>query len=190
MSLSIESGGHSAHYFHGPLPASPMSTSKRVIRVKAQPAMPRAKPDQGFMNESVYRANGQAESFLDHKARENIHQVRDAVVSFSGQVAEEVTQWVDGPSNWDGEAHGTEGFPHVLVPLGVASAHVAGLIHEYLKEDDEGESTTGHAEGEARPRIMHESVHQANGQAESYLDHKARENIIQVQMLSSASPDR
>merc|ERR1719162_600833 len=94
--------------------------------------------------------DGQAESDLVHKVREIVNQVQGAVVNCPRQVAEDVAQWVNGPANCDDEAHGIEGFPHVLVHFGVARDHRAGLTNEDLVED---ETPAGHAEGETQDGV-------------------------------------
>merc|ERR1719468_957265 len=52
--------------------------------------------------------DGQAEGNLVHEIRQVVNQVERGVVDTVHQVSEEVTQWVDGPSHSDDEAHGAE----------------------------------------------------------------------------------
>ena len=52
------------------LPASSMNTSRRMMRVKAQPAMPRAKPDQGLCtNQSIKQMAKQKAILITKPAR-------------------------------------------------------------------------------------------------------------------------
>merc|ERR1719335_401600 len=86
--------------------------------------------------------DGQDKCDLVHEVSEVVDKVQGAVVDGPHKVAEEVTQWIDGPANGDNEAHGIEGGLHMLVRfLGGPSQN---------KDLEEDEAPTAHARNEAK----------------------------------------
>merc|ERR1719420_2155982 len=73
------------------------------------------------------RPNGQAESNLVDEIRQVVDQVQGVVVDASQQVAEEVAQGIDGPTDGHNEAHHAEGLLNILVHLVTACGNGTGL---------------------------------------------------------------
>merc|ERR1719254_496513 len=82
----------------------------------------------------------QAERDLVHEVRQVVDEVESGGSDSAAEVAEEVTQGVDGPANRDDEAHGTEGLLHGL--RNSSGGDLASLTDKDLAQD---EAPTAHA---------------------------------------------
>merc|ERR550525_979792 len=90
----------------------------------------------------------QAERDLVHEVRQVIDEVESGGSDGVAEVAEVVTQGVDGPADSDDEAHGIESGLHGLG--NTPGGDLASLAHEDLAQD---ETPTTHAHNEANPGV-------------------------------------
>merc|ERR1712099_77920 len=81
--------------------------------------------------------DGEAERDLVDDIGDVVHHVERLITHAAAQVAEEVPERVDGPTDGDDEAHGLEGGLHVLADLASRRGHLAGLTRKDLVEDVE-----------------------------------------------------
>merc|ERR1712023_590923 len=91
----------------------------------------------------------QAECNLVDKVCKIVHQVENAVLNAAHQVSEDVTKWVDGPTNSHDETHGLEGLLHVLV-YAARLRQLASFTCEDLEQDV---APASHAKHEAQEWI-------------------------------------
>merc|ERR1719413_264441 len=90
----------------------------------------------------------QAERDLVHEVRQVVDEVESGGSYGAAEVAEEVTQGVDGPADSDDEAHGTEGGLHRL--RNTSGGALASLTDEDLAQDV---APAAHAHNEAHPGV-------------------------------------
>merc|ERR1712241_370656 len=90
----------SARFVTRPIPVASVTRSDSRLRI------------EGLRLGSV--PDDQAERDLVHEVRQVVDEVESGGSDGAAEVAEEVTQGVDGPADRDDEAHGTESGPHGL----------------------------------------------------------------------------
>merc|ERR1719203_2148858 len=90
----------------------------------------------------------QAERDLVHEVRQVVDEVKSGGSDGAAEVAEEVTQGVDGPADSDDEAHGTEGRLHGLG--NTSGGDLASLTDEDLEQDV---APSAHAHNKAHPGV-------------------------------------
>merc|ERR1712196_644564 len=91
-----------------------------------------------------------AECNLVHEVSKVVHQVKNAVLDAAHQIAKEVAERVDGPTNGHDETHGCKGCLNVLVHAVALLGEGASLTCEDLVQD---EAPASHAKDKAHERI-------------------------------------
>merc|ERR1712224_623922 len=100
---------------------------------------------KGITTSSV--PDGQAEGNLVDEVSNVVGKVAWRVTPLVEEVAEEVSQWVDAPTDGDDQSHGVVGRLDVWVHLVSLGGGLASFTEEDFKED---ESPSGHTEAESQ----------------------------------------